>query len=171
MAKSTALARSTGEPDAETRATSDHHDALRLWLRMLATTNLIEAHVRRLLQDRFATTLPRFDLMAQLERVPDGLKMGELSRRMMVTGGNVTGITDLLEREGLVARIGDPDDRRALRVRLTAAGRRSFRAMAAAHERWIIEAFAPLDADELARLADLLGNLKSHIRRAEESTT
>jgi DNA-binding MarR family transcriptional regulator len=171
MAKPNALARSTGEPDAETRATSDHHDALRLWLRLLATTNLIEAHVRRLLQDRFATTLPRFDLMAQLERVPDGLKMGELSRRMMVTGGNVTGITDLLEREGLVARIGDPDDRRALRVRLTAAGRRTFRAMAAAHERWIIEAFAPLDADELARVADLLGKLKSHIRRAEESTT
>jgi DNA-binding MarR family transcriptional regulator len=171
MAKPTALARAAAEPDAETRATSDHHDALRLWLRLLATTNLIEAHVRRMLQDRFATTLPRFDLMAQLERVPDGLKMGELSRRMMVTGGNVTGITDLLEREGLVTRIGDPDDRRALRVRLTAAGRRSFRAMAAAHERWIVEAFAPLDPDELGRLAGLLGRLKSHIRGAEESTT
>jgi len=171
MARPTALARPVGERDAETRATSDHHDALRLWLRLLATTNVVEMRIRRLLQEQFATTLPRFDLMAQLERAPDGLKMGELARRMMVTGGNVTGITDLLERDGLVARVGDPEDRRALRVRLTAAGRRSFRAMAEAHERWVIEAFAVLDREEFARLADLLGRLKSHVRRAEESTT
>jgi len=170
MARLPAL-RPSGERDAETRATGDHHVALRLWLRLLATTNVVEARVRRLLQDRFGTTLPRFDLMAQLERAPDGLKMGELASRMMVTGGNVTGITDLLERDGLVSRIGDPDDRRALRVRLTAAGRRSFRAMAEAHERWIIEAFAVLDREDLARLADLLGRLKAHVRRAEESTT
>ena len=149
--------------DSETRATSDHHDALRLWLRLLATTNLIEQHVRRRLQERFATTLPRFDLMAQLERVPEGLKMGELSRRMMVTGGNVTGITDLLEREGLVARVTDRSDRRAFRVRLTAAGRRVFRAMAKEHERWIVAAFGGLGEREVSRLAALLGRLKIHI--------
>jgi DNA-binding MarR family transcriptional regulator len=154
-------------PDAETRAHSDDHDALRVWLRLLATTNLIEARVRGLLQARFATTLPRFDLMAQLERVPAGLKMGELSRRMMVTGGNVTGITDLLEREGFVTRAGDPNDRRALRVRLTPAGRKAFRAMAESHERWIIEAFGALDRDERGRLADLLARIRAHVRAAE----
>src|SRR5688572_10971393 len=83
--------------DLETRVTADHHDSLRIWLRLLACTHLIENRVRQHLQAQFATTLPRFDLMAQLERAPDGLKMNELSRRMMVTGGNVTGITDLLE--------------------------------------------------------------------------
>ena len=80
---------------------------------MLATNRLVETRTRRLLQERYATTLPRFDLMAQLERAPKGLKMGELSQRMMVTGGNVTGITDMLETEGLVERVADPEDRRA----------------------------------------------------------
>jgi DNA-binding MarR family transcriptional regulator len=168
MARTASVPQTPGA-DVETRASNEHHDALRLWLRMLATTNLIEAGVRSLLQEKFATTLPRFDLLAQLERVPAGLKMGELSRRMMVTGGNVTGITDLLERRGLVARIGDPHDRRALRVRLTGAGRRAFRAMAEAHERWIIEAFGALDRDELSCLGDLLGRLKAHVRQAQES--
>jgi DNA-binding MarR family transcriptional regulator len=155
--------------DVETRATADHHDTLRLWLRLLATTNLIEERVRRLLQERFATTLPRFDLMAQLERVPDGLKMGELSRRMMVTGGNVTGITDLLEREGLVARVTDRADRRAYRVRLTAAGRRAFRAMAEQHEGWIAAACRGLGAREVSQLVHLLGRLKTNVRALEDA--
>jgi DNA-binding MarR family transcriptional regulator len=162
--KSQLLALKAPRSDVETRATSDHHDALRLWLRMLATTNLLEARVRARLQARFSTTLPRFDLMSQLERAPEGLKMGELSRRMMVTGGNVTGITDALEAEGLVTREEDPRDRRAYRVRLTAAGRKAFRAMAEEHERWIIDAFSALSARDLAQLAELLGRLKNHLR-------
>src|SRR5438552_3107783 len=119
--------------DYESRASVDDHQALRLWLRLFACTNLIEQRVRRRLRESFATTLPRFDLMAQLERSPGGLKMGELSRRMMVTGGNITGITDQLERERLVARRPLPGDRRAYKVELTAAGRRAVRAMALAH--------------------------------------
>jgi len=150
--------------DAETRATTDHHAALRVWLRMLATTTLVEGHVRGLLQSGFDTTLPRFDLMAQLERAPAGLQMGELSRRMMVTGGNVTGIADQLERDGLVARSADPDDRRALRVKLTAAGRKAFKAMADAHEKWIVAALGTLDHAELATLAGLLARVRAHVR-------
>ena len=116
--------------DAETRATSDDHHALRLWLRLYACTSLVESRVRRRLQTRFGTTLPRFDLMAQLDRSPQGLRMSELSSRLMVTGGNVTGLTDSLEDEGLVVRESDGADRRALRVKLTREGRRVFRAMA-----------------------------------------
>jgi len=157
--------------DVETRAGREHHEALRLWLRLLATTNLVEARVRRLLQERFGTTLPRFDLMAQLERVPHGLKMGELSRRLMVTGGNITGITDLLEREGLVARSADPADRRAYRVKLTPAGRRTFRAMADEHERWIVELFAGLSRKDTAELFELLGRLKTQVRASEATDT
>lgn len=159
------------QPDLETRATSDHHDALRVWLRLLATANMVEAQIRTRLQERFEMTLPRFDLMAQLERVPTGLRMSELSARMMVTGGNVTGITDALEREGLVTREADPSDRRALRVRLTPAGRRSFRAMAEEHERWIVDMFGNLPGRDLAHLNELLGRLKSQLvaaRRSEE---
>ncbi len=160
---------SVAQPDLETRATSDHHDALRVWLRLLATTNLVEARIRTRLQERFEMTLPRFDLMAQLERVPTGLRMSELSVRMMVTGGNVTGITDALEREGLVTREADPADRRALRVRLTPAGRRSFRTMAEEHERWIIEMFGHLPSRDLAQLNELLGRLKGQLVAAKRS--
>jgi DNA-binding MarR family transcriptional regulator len=155
--------------DTETRAGSDDHGAIRLWLRMLATNRLVETRTRRLLQERFSTTLPRFDLMAQLERSPQGLRMNELSRRMMVTGGNVTGITDMLEQEGLVERVADPADRRVWRVRLTRAGRRAFAAMAQEHERWIVEAFAELSTREMNAMAGLLGRLKTHVRSLEGS--
>ena len=151
--------------DFETRATELHHESLRLWLRMLTCSSLIETQVRQRLQSQFNTTLPRFDLMAQLERSPDGLKMGELSRRMMVTGGNVTGITDMLEKEGLVARGADVLDRRALRVKLTRDGKRQFARMAREHERWVTDLFSGLDARAKSQLGNLLGELKRHIAR------
>lgn len=155
---------SRDSPDVETRAGPDDHDALRVWLRLLATTKLIESRVRGRLQDRYATTLPRFDFMAQLDRVPQGLKMSELSARMMVTNGNVTGIADALEKDGLVTRVADPADKRALRVRLTGAGRHHFRGMAEAHERWIVEALSGVDRNELKSLIALLANVKSSVR-------
>ena len=165
------MAGANAHSDMETRAHSDHHDALRVWLRLLATTNLIEARVRTRLQERFGMTLPRFDLMAQLERAPGGLRMSELSARMMVTGGNITGITDALEHEDLVARESDPLDRRAYRVRLTSAGRKVFRAMAEEHERWIIDTFAELPARDITQLGELLGRLKTHLRLRSKETT
>ncbi|MBV8741721.1 MAG: MarR family transcriptional regulator [Sinobacteraceae bacterium] len=149
--------------DAETRVHDDHHVSLRLWLRLLSCSNQIESRIRQSLQARFATTLPRFDLMAQLERAPQGLKMSELSQRMMVTGGNVTGITDGLEKDGLVIREVDSSDRRVFRVRLTAEGQRQFQRMAAEHEQWIIALFDPMSQKKKAQLAELLSELKSHL--------
>src|SRR6187455_1749101 len=104
----------------EGRAGSGDHAALKLWLRMLASTTQIEAEIRRRLRERFDISLARFDYMAQLYRYRDGLKMRELSRYLMVTGGNVTGLTDDLANEGLVVRESSPSDRRAWIVRLTA---------------------------------------------------
>ncbi len=146
--------------DIEARAHADHAAALRLWLRLLTCTQLIEREVRTALREQFDTTLPRFDLMAQLERAPQGLKMNELSRRMMVTGGNVTGITDQLVTEGLVERLSVEGDRRAFLVRLTAAGRASFADMARAHEGWIVQAFGDLSDKDMASLHKLLGRVK-----------
>jgi DNA-binding MarR family transcriptional regulator len=150
--------------DPETRLSETHHESLRLWLRLLTCTLLIERRVRSRLRDRFAISLPRFDLMAQLERNPQGLKMGELSKRLMVTGGNVTGITDQLVAEGLVERRPIPGDRRAYAVRLTSKGKRSFDAMAVAHEGWVIEMLGELPRTERARLYALLGRLKTTLR-------
>lgn len=148
--------------DLEARAHSEHPDELRLWLRLLTCTQLIEKQVRNELREQFATTLPRFDLMSQLERAPEGLKMNELSRRMMVTGGNVTGITDQLVAEGLVERVDVAGDRRAWRVRLTARGRKLFNEMAQQHEAWICDAFASLTPKEITQLHKLLGKVKQH---------
>ncbi len=151
------------ETDLESRANDDHHQALRLWLRMLSCTTRIENVIRKRLVAEFGTTLPRFDLMAQLERHPEGLTMRELSQRMMVTGGNVTGITDQLEREGLVVRTPHPNDRRAFFVRLTPAGRRLFRRMASTHERWVIELFDGWSAPEKEHVHEALASLKAHL--------
>lgn len=148
--------------DLEARAHSEHPDELRLWLRLLTCTQLIEKQVRNELREQFATTLPRFDLMSQLERAPEGLKMNELSRRMMVTGGNVTGITDQLVTEGLVERVDVAGDRRAWRVRLTTRGRKLFNDMAQQHEAWICDAFSALNSKEIAQLHKLLGKVKQH---------
>ena len=99
---------------------------LKTWIRLLGVTRGAENHLRDYLRRAHATTLPRFDLMAQLERNPGGLKMKELSHRLMVTGGNITGIVDQLVTEKLVERLPEPGDRRAFRVRLTRAGDRLY---------------------------------------------
>lgn len=146
--------------DRETRATAGDHRALRLWLRLLTCSQLIERHVRSRLRGRFGTTLPRFDLLSQLERRPDGLKMSALSRLLMVTGGNVTGIVDQLVKEGLVERLDDESDRRAWRVRLTRAGDKAFAEMARAHEDWVAELLSGLSRRDSNALMQLLARLK-----------
>ncbi|HUQ26943.1 MAG TPA: MarR family transcriptional regulator [Usitatibacter sp.] len=154
--------------DLETRVSDEHHESLKLWLRLLACTNLIETEVRSRLRAEFDTTLPRFDLMAQLERHSGGLKMNELSQRLMVTGGNVTGITDQLESERLVVRESDPADRRAYTVKLTPAGRRLFARMAAAHEQWVVGLFAGLAASEKDQVYRLLAKLKISLEKEKK---
>ena len=149
--------------DMETRATESDHQALRLWLRFLSCHLRIENQIRARLRESFAITLARFDLMAQLERHSNGLRMSELSRSLMVTGGNVTGIVDQLEREKLVARVLDRNDRRAIRVKLTGAGLIRFREMAVEHERWVLELFAGLSEQEKQAMYTLLHKLKLHL--------
>jgi len=149
--------------DLASRLTSDHHQSLKLWLRMLSCTVRIENEIRSRLRSTFGITLPRFDLMAQLERYPDGLRMGELSKRMMVTGGNITGITDQLEQEQLVVRVPDPTDRRAYSVKLTEAGRQAFAEMAVVHEAWVAELLRDLSGDEKTQLIRLFSKMRKHL--------
>jgi len=148
--------------DREFNARRGDHSALRIWLRLLTCTQLIERRVRSGLREEFGTTLPRFDLMAQLERHPGGLKMNELSRLLMVTGGNITAIVDQLEKEGQVERLDDSADRRAFRIRLTRSGEKSFLEMARAHEQWVVELLSGLSRKEHDELLKLLAKLKQH---------
>ena len=147
----------------EGRAAGSDHAVLKLWLRLLASSTQIENEVRRRLRERFDISLARFDYLSQLYRAKEGMKMRELSRFLMVTGGNVTGLTDELERDGFVVREESPADRRAWIVRLTPRGRSSFETMAAEHERWIRELFAGLDAETVRQLHSQLGTLRVHL--------
>ena len=137
---------------------------LRLWLRLLTCTNLLEGEIRRRLRQEFSTTLPRFDLLAQLDRASGGLTLTELSNRMMVSNGNLTGLVDRLVGNNLVERLPDPDDGRSTRVALTALGKKHFDAMTPAHESWINGMLEGLDKDDIGHLHHLLGKLKLSAR-------
>jgi DNA-binding MarR family transcriptional regulator len=155
--------------DAETNAVEmpeDHRHELRLWLRLLTCTTLIEGEVRRRLREQFDVTLPRFDLMAQLDKAPDGMKLSDLSKRMMVSNGNLTGLVDRLVASGHLDRRISETDRRAQVISLTPAGKAEFRTMAAGHETWIAELFGDLTAKDQKDLMRLLAKTKLSARRA-----
>ena len=157
--------------DAETKVSerpADHEAELRLWLRLLTCTTLIEGEVRSRLRDTFDVTLPRFDLMAQLDKSQNGMTLGELSQRMMVSNGNVTGLVDRLVEQKLIERRPSPTDGRAMLVNLTAEGRKTFRAMARTHEGWIAEIFGGLTRGEIDELMRLLAKTKAAARRAKQ---
>lgn len=151
--------------DPETAAPAETHRDLRLWLRLLTLTNLMEAEIRNGLRLAFDTTLPRFDLLAALHKAGTPLTMGELSRRLMVSNGNTTGLAERLEEEGLVERTRPPGDKRTQYVALTPAGQSLFATMAARHEQWVAAAFADLNDAEAAQLMDLLAKAKTSVRR------
>lgn len=153
--------------DHESRLLADDHHAIRLWLRLLTCTNLIEARLRSRLREEFGTTLPRFDFMAQLQRSPEGLTMGQLSQRMMVSGGNVSGIATQLEGEGLIHRQPVPSNRRTFCVTLTEQGHQRFSEMAARHEEWVVELLGNLSQREINGLMSSLKQIKSAITDIE----
>jgi DNA-binding MarR family transcriptional regulator len=150
--------------DPETRLQGEDHEVLRFWLRLFTCATMVEQVVDSALKREFGSSLARFDLLAQLHRTKDGLRMGALSERILTTNGNVTWLVAALEREGLVRRRTAHDDRRAVIVRLTAAGRRHFTTMARAHETLIVRLFAGLSPAERRTMHSLLGTVKQHLR-------
>jgi len=149
---------------ARTAAPSLSKQRLRLWIRILRAARAIEAEVRERLRVAFGETLPQFDVMAALERKPDGMTMTELSRFLMVSNGNVTGIIDRLVKDKLVTRQPTVEDRRALIVRLTPRGLKDFTAMAKAHRGWVDTLLSDFDAADTDVLIQHLDGLSSRIR-------
>jgi DNA-binding MarR family transcriptional regulator len=153
----------------EGRLASDDHQSLKVWLRLLSCSKQIETEIRKRLRAEFGMTLARFDYLAQLSRHPGGLRMRALSHFLMVTGGNVTGLTDELAKDGLVERVTEPDDRRSYRISLTDKGRALFTRIAAVHESWIIEIFAEMNPAQKAQLHQLLGGLRVHLTELQQT--
>jgi DNA-binding MarR family transcriptional regulator len=141
----------------------DSKSRLRLWLRLLKAQRSIESALRDRLRAEFGSTLPRFDVLAALDRSKDGLRMSELSSVLKVSNGNVTGIIERLVEDGQVERIPVPGDRRAMQVRLTEKGRKNFATMAAAHEGWVSELLAPFERSEAEALCSAFETLNNRL--------
>lgn len=139
-------------------------DRLRLWLRLLKASRTIEAQLRENLRIEFASTLPRFDLMAALCRYEDGLKMSQLSGVLKVSNGNITGIVDRLAEDGMIVRVPVPGDRRATLVRMTTRGREEFNIQAAAHEAWINGMLIAFSAEEASEITHRLEQLDTSLQ-------
>ena len=144
----------------ELQIEGEHKDEVRAWLRLYGATTIIENEIRSRFREDFGFTLPRFDMLAQLERFPDGLVLGEISRRLMVTAGNVTAICEKLIEDGYVSRTPSPSDKRVQIVRMTRAGRAAFRTMATSHSEWLIKIFSGLSPGDLAELTRILKLLR-----------
>lgn len=144
---------------------------LRLWLRLLSCAMVIEKRVKRRLAEQFDATLPRFDVLAALDRHPDGMTMGALSSSLLVSNGNVTALVRLLERDGHVRMSPSPSDRRVSIVRLTPSGESHFATLADAHHEWIDAMMTGIDRQQRASLYDLLGALKSSIAGEDRNDT
>lgn len=136
---------------------------VRVWLRLLSCSTIIEKRLRRRFVDQFGTTLPRFDVMAMLDRYPDGITMGELSRALLVSNGNITSLIRQLEAQCLVVSRPAPEDGRSSIVTLTEHGRSFFDELASAHHLWINYMFAQMGNEDLTALHLLLAKLKSSI--------
>ena len=153
--------------DFESGLKDDDRLDLRIWLRLLTCANMIERRVRQNLRTDFDTTLPRFDVLAQIDRAPEGQPMQELSRRLMVTNGNMTPLVDRLEEEALVVREPSAKDRRVQHVKLTDAGKSALEAMIPENKRWVSDLMQYVDRDRASELYDLLGDLKESILKSE----
>ncbi len=157
-----------GRDDYESGVGASDRMELRVWLRLITCFNLLDGAVRQSLHQHHATTLPRFDVLAQLYRTSAPMSMGELSRRLMVTNANITGLIDRLTREGLVERKSSAEDRRRHMAELTADGKKLFEAMAEDHRVWLADMMAGLDRAEMSELFRLLGRLKESVLHSKE---
>ena len=140
----------------------DSKERLRLWIRLLRASRTIEAELRERLRQEFDTTLPRFDVMAALYRAPEGMLMSGLSRFLLVSNGNVTGIVDRLVTDGYVVRAQREGDRRTSMVSLTGSGTEFFARMACAHEGWIDDYLADIGEEDARHLAGILKSFRSN---------
>ena len=150
--------------------TSESKNALRMWLRLLRCESMIEQHIRSKLRENFSTTLPQFDVLAELDYENKPMSMSDLSTKLMVSNGNITGVVDRLTRDGHVERVTDSGDRRVQLVSLSQAGRKEFRKMASAHEAWLAELFEDIDKDSISMITGLLSDASDKLKAKTGAT-
>lgn len=157
-------------PDERAGGDSDNRDKMRLWLRLLTCTTMIDTELRRLFRETFNFTVPRFDILAQLEREPGGLVQGELSKRLMVSQANVTPIIERLIADGFVTRRPSNLDRRIQIICLTVEGRQKFRRMAKKLSVWLADLMEGFPEEEMEELGNKLTLLKRKVAANKANT-
>lgn len=135
---------------------SHSKESIRTWLRLLSCETVIEQRLRSHFRTHFPVTLPQFDVLSALERADGPLTMSQLSKELMVSNGNVTGVIDRMEKIDFVKRTRGKHDRRIQYIRLTAKGRKEFDEMASQHESWLAQLFSDLTLADMSQLQDLL---------------
>ena len=143
-------------------------EGLRLWLRIVSCTQMVEQEVRSMLRDKYDSTLPRFELLSALDRVPDGLSMGELSGWLMVTKGNVTGIAERLSEDGFIKRNPTPTDRRSFCVTLTPKGKKIYKEMEEDYESLLDKLFTDVSLDDSDTFTGVLAKVKEVVEELRE---
>ena len=149
---------------------ADSKNALRMWLRLLRCESMIEQYIRSKLRENFSTTLPQFDVLAELDYMNKPMSMSELSTKLMVSNGNITGVVDRLTRDGHVERVADSGDRRVQLVSLSQAGKKEFKKMATAHEAWLAELFEDIDKDSISMMSGLLSEASDKLKAKTGAT-
>ncbi len=148
-------------------AAAHSKESLRTWLRLLSCETVIEQQLRTLLRKNFSVTLPQFDVLSELERAGDPLTMSQLSKELMVSNGNVTGVIDRLEKTGFARRVRAEHDRRVQYIELTAKGKNEFNKMASQHERWLADLLSELSLTEMGKLQELLLKARQSVGTGE----
>lgn len=141
-------------------------ESIRTWLRLLSCEAVVEQRLRRRFRENFSVTLPQFDVLSELERAGKPLAMSALSKELMVSNGNITGVVDRLEKSGMVTRTRPDHDRRIQNIALSEAGAREFRRMARQHEGWLAQLFSDLTLKDMGELQKLLLKTRKSVSAA-----
>jgi len=149
--------------ESSTSSKTRSKQTLRLWLRLFSCQSMIEDRIRTLLRNQHGITLPQFDVLAELENVDRSLTMTELSKLLVVSNGNITGVIDRLERDQFLTRIRSEKDRRVQHIRLTSQGKARFLKIAAEHEQWVAQLLSDINPKEVDQMIELLKNTKESI--------
>jgi MarR family 2-MHQ and catechol resistance regulon transcriptional repressor len=114
----------------------------------------------------FGLTEPQFGVLECLGHLGP-LTLGEISRKQLVSGGNITCVIDNLEKEGLVERQHSLKDRRTIVARLTSKGKKMFDDIFTQHARRIAEIAAVLNESEQQQLSILLKKLGTELQQRD----
>jgi DNA-binding MarR family transcriptional regulator len=140
---------------------TDHR--MRAWLAMVGCFTSVERSLRRHFNHVFRSSLPRYDVLMALVHFPDGLTMGQLASKLMVSKGNMTGVVRRLQQNNCVRQASSRHDRRVRVVTLTSKGRTLWEQMHGEYRSVIEDVLSQLSKTESRLLTQSLMQAQERI--------